>query len=65
MEEKILTCMGNSIKLNIAFTKNVKKGNQHFLSACNITDYSRLISDCLMIAQYLEIEQEIQDYQMR
>ena len=52
---------GKFNKVKIAFSTNKEKGSQYFLSACHITEYSRLITDWLIIVQYLEIERGIPD----
>ena len=44
--------MGIAIKLKVMLTK-IGEESQHSLSACYTTEYSKLISDWLLIAQYL------------
>ena len=61
MDYYLLEC-----SINFLFTKNRTHLHiQNSYSQKAVMEYSRLINDWLTIAQYLEIERKIPDYQMR
>ena len=56
---------GKFQEVKIAIHQRLGKRKSIPLSASNVTEYSRIISDWMIILQYLEIKREIPDCQMR